>query len=209
MPYIDGMWNTTILTWRKTRWMFRSSAFPALRHASDNSRNPTRRLGRGRRNLRVSTLASRAMITPKVCDFSISIYSQTTCHNRGIGKSQSQPWLRRHRRWWSSDIDTQGSRKHVTRLPTLPHFLIAIPEDELQNVEINQEERRKKNQELEIKRRDYRRYDDERFASSQPSIKRNVLSKYEEDTDGETKRFVECFLGFNVTNLSFWEVPCL
>lgn len=59
------------------------------------------------------------------------------------------------------------------------------PEDELQNVEMDEDERRKKNQELKIKRRDYTGYDDDEFASGQPGMKRNVLSKYDEVIDGE------------------------
>ena len=43
-------------------------------------------------------------------------------------------------------------------------------EDELQNVEMDEEERRKKNAELRIKKRDYTGYDDEEFADGQAGI---------------------------------------
>ena len=58
-------------------------------------------------------------------------------------------------------------------------------EDELQNVEITEEERRKKNQELKIKRKDYTGYDDEEFAPGKPGTKKGLLSKYDEVIDGE------------------------
>lgn len=57
-------------------------------------------------------------------------------------------------------------------------------EDVLQNVEMAEEERRKKNQELKIKRRDYTGYDDEEFAEGQQGMKRSVLSKYDEVING-------------------------
>jgi U4/U6.U5 tri-snRNP-associated protein 1 len=60
-----------------------------------------------------------------------------------------------------------------------------VSEDELQNVELNEEERRKKNQELKIKRRDYTGYDDDEFVAGQVGMKRAVLSKYDEVIDGE------------------------
>lgn len=58
-------------------------------------------------------------------------------------------------------------------------------EDELQNVEMAEEERRKKNQELRIKKRDYTGYDDDEFAEGgQASMKRSILAKYDEEIDG-------------------------
>ncbi|KAL0573698.1 hypothetical protein V5O48_008269 [Marasmius crinis-equi] len=57
-------------------------------------------------------------------------------------------------------------------------------EDELQNVELAEEERRKKNQELKIKKRDYTGYDDEEFVDGHQGMKRSVLAKYDEDIDG-------------------------
>ena len=58
------------------------------------------------------------------------------------------------------------------------------PEDELQNVEIAEVERAKKNQELKIKRRDYTGYDDEEFEEGKAGMKRSLLSKYDEFLEG-------------------------
>ena len=58
-------------------------------------------------------------------------------------------------------------------------------EDELQNVEMADEDRRKKNQELKIKRRDYTGYDDEEFEPGKVGTRRGVLSKYDTVIDGE------------------------
>ncbi|KAI8980187.1 SART-1 protein [Trametes punicea] len=57
-------------------------------------------------------------------------------------------------------------------------------EDELQNVEMAEREREKKNQELKIKRRDYTGYDDDEFAPGQAGMKRAVLAKYDEFLEG-------------------------
>ncbi|KAK7033142.1 SART-1 family-domain-containing protein [Favolaschia claudopus] len=57
-------------------------------------------------------------------------------------------------------------------------------EDELQNVEMAEHERTKKNNELKIKKRDYTGYDDEEFTPGHEGMKRSVLSKYDEDIDG-------------------------
>ncbi|KAJ7650239.1 SART-1 family-domain-containing protein [Roridomyces roridus] len=57
-------------------------------------------------------------------------------------------------------------------------------EDELQNVEMAEAERTKKNNELKIKKRDYTGYDDEEFVPGHEGMKRSVLSKYDEDIDG-------------------------
>ncbi|KAF7312254.1 hypothetical protein MIND_00238400 [Mycena indigotica] len=59
-----------------------------------------------------------------------------------------------------------------------------LPEDELQNVEMAEAERTKKNKELKIKKRDYTGYDDEEFTPGQEGMKRSVLSKYDEDING-------------------------
>ncbi|KAE9400241.1 SART-1 protein [Gymnopus androsaceus JB14] len=57
-------------------------------------------------------------------------------------------------------------------------------EDELQNVEMAEEERRQKNQELKIKKRDYTGYDDDEFVEGSVGMKRSVLAKYDEDIEG-------------------------
>ncbi len=60
-----------------------------------------------------------------------------------------------------------------------------FPEDELQNVEMAEEERRKQRQETKIKKRDYTGYDDEEFTEgNQGLMKRSVLAKYDEDIEG-------------------------
>ncbi|KAG8212990.1 SART-1 protein [Butyriboletus roseoflavus] len=57
-------------------------------------------------------------------------------------------------------------------------------EDELQNVEMAEAERTKKNQELKIKRRDYTGYDDDEFEKGKRGMKRSILAKYDEALDG-------------------------
>ncbi|EPQ54376.1 hypothetical protein GLOTRDRAFT_106644 [Gloeophyllum trabeum ATCC 11539] len=57
-------------------------------------------------------------------------------------------------------------------------------EDELQNVEMAEEDRRKKNQEMKIKRRDYTGYDDDEFEPGNAGAKRAILAKYDEVLEG-------------------------
>lgn len=57
-------------------------------------------------------------------------------------------------------------------------------EDELQNVEMAEEERTRKNNELKIKRRDYTGYDDDEFGDGKAGMKRSILAKYDEDIEG-------------------------
>ncbi|KAG6817334.1 hypothetical protein H0H87_009932 [Tephrocybe sp. NHM501043] len=57
-------------------------------------------------------------------------------------------------------------------------------EDELQNVEMAEAERTKKNNELKIKKRDYTGYDDDEFVEGNQGMKRSVLAKYDEDING-------------------------
>lgn len=65
-----------------------------------------------------------------------------------------------------------------------PNNLTSFIEDELQNIEMAEEERRKKNQELKIKRRDYTGYDDEEFEEGNQGMKRSILAKYDEELEG-------------------------
>ena len=58
------------------------------------------------------------------------------------------------------------------------------PEDELQNVELAEQEKDKKNKELKIKLRDYTGYDDEEFTPGAAGMKRAVLSKYDDFLEG-------------------------
>ena len=57
-------------------------------------------------------------------------------------------------------------------------------EDELQNIEMAEDERTKKRNELKIKRRDYTGYDDDEFVDGKQGMKRAVLAKYDEDING-------------------------
>ncbi|KAH9935252.1 SART-1 protein [Amylocystis lapponica] len=57
-------------------------------------------------------------------------------------------------------------------------------EDELQNVEIAEDEKTKKNNESKIKRRDYTGYDDDEFAPGTEGIKRSLLAKYDDFLEG-------------------------
>lgn len=62
--------------------------------------------------------------------------------------------------------------------------LLLVQEDELQNVELAEAERTKKNNELKIKKRDYTGYDDEEFTPGHAGMKRSLLSKYDEFLEG-------------------------
>jgi U4/U6.U5 tri-snRNP-associated protein 1 len=79
-------------------------------------------------------------------------------------------------------LDNEGAfniESKLTRVLTPPI------EDELQNVEMAEEERRKERQELKIKKRDYTGYDDDEFAEgAQGLMKRSILAKYDEDIEG-------------------------
>lgn len=62
--------------------------------------------------------------------------------------------------------------------------MTTFAEDELQNVEMAEHEKTKKNNELKIKRRDYTGYDDEEFTEGREGMKRTLLSKYDELLEG-------------------------
>lgn len=72
---------------------------------------------------------------------------------------------------------------HFYEIILYPYTYIT-PEDELQNVELAEDERTKKNNELKIKKRDYTGYDDEEFVAGNEGMKRAVLAKYDEDING-------------------------
>ncbi|KAI6039897.1 SART-1 family-domain-containing protein [Pisolithus marmoratus] len=57
-------------------------------------------------------------------------------------------------------------------------------EDVLQNVNLAEEERMRKNMELKIKRRDYTGYDDDEFIAGKQGMKRSILAKYDEELEG-------------------------
>jgi U4/U6.U5 tri-snRNP-associated protein 1 len=71
-------------------------------------------------------------------------------------------------------------------------------EDELQNVEMAEDERTRKNNELKIKRRDYTGYDDDEFGNGKAGMKRSILAKYDEDIEGP--RETDFRLGNSVTS---------
>jgi len=82
-------------------------------------------------------------------------------------------------------LDDEGLHQFHQTNRSRTHSNVSILEDELQNVEMAEEDRRKKNQELKIKRRDYTGYDDEEFEPGKVGIRRGVLSKYDGVIDGE------------------------
>ncbi|EJD06694.1 SART-1 protein [Fomitiporia mediterranea MF3/22] len=73
-------------------------------------------------------------------------------------------------------------------------------EDELQNVEMAEIERVKKSNELKMKKRDYKGYDDDEFAEGQAGIRRSILAKYDEDLEGPKETGFR--LGANVPSKS-------
>ena len=83
----------------------------------------------------------------------------------------------------------------------------------MQNVEIAEDERVKKNNELKIKKRDYTGYDDEEFTNGQAGMKRSILSKYDEELDGPRETVCCNFDGFETSSLfdrvSAWETALL
>lgn len=80
-------------------------------------------------------------------------------------------------------LDNEGTSLPPITLSCLRADL-SLPEDELHNVEMAEDERTKKNNDLKIKKRDYTGYDDDEFAPGVAGVKRSVLSKYDEDIDG-------------------------
>ncbi|KZT00800.1 SART-1 protein [Laetiporus sulphureus 93-53] len=95
--------------------------------------------------------------------------------------------------------DFEGMDEGEARILTLKDSrILDNEEDELQNVEMAEHERVKKNQELKIKRRDYTGYDDEEFAPGAAGMKRSLLSKYDEFLEGPKETGFR--LGTNVTS---------
>jgi U4/U6.U5 tri-snRNP-associated protein 1 len=67
---------------------------------------------------------------------------------------------------------------------SITSLLNVYTEDELQNVEMAEEERSRKNNELKVKKRDYTGYDDDEFTEGKAGMKRSILAKYDEDIEG-------------------------
>jgi U4/U6.U5 tri-snRNP-associated protein 1 len=86
-------------------------------------------------------------------------------------------------------LDNEGKD---TVLARYKHITNENAEDELQNVELAEHERVRKNNELKIKRRDYTGYDDDEFVAGNEGTKRRLLAKYDEELEGglETVRTV-------------------
>ncbi|PPQ66563.1 hypothetical protein CVT24_007128 [Panaeolus cyanescens] len=82
--------------------------------------------------------------------------------------------------------DFDGLDEGEARILTLKDSrILDNEEDELMNVEMAEEEKDKKRQELKIKRRDYTGYDDDEFAEgNQGLMKRSILAKYDEELEG-------------------------
>ncbi|TFK28118.1 SART-1 protein [Coprinopsis marcescibilis] len=97
----------------------------------------------------------------------------------------------------SHDFDDLGEGED--RILTLKDSrILDNEEDELQNFEMAEEERRKKNQDLRIKRREYTGYDDDEFVEgAQGLMKRSILSKYDEEIEGSKQ--TEFRLGSSTT----------
>ncbi|KAI5981919.1 SART-1 family-domain-containing protein [Pisolithus albus] len=77
-------------------------------------------------------------------------------------------------------------------------------EDVLQNINLAEEERTRKNVDLKIKRRDYTGYDDEEFVAGKQGIKRSILAKYDEELEGSQETGFR--LGSSVTPTQVTEV---
>lgn len=86
-------------------------------------------------------------------------------------------------------------------------FIPFPAEDELQNVEMAEEDRHKKNMELKIKKRDYTGYDDDEFVEGNQSlVKRSILAKYDEELDGPQQSVGHLY--YNVGNVNhFLGIP--
>ncbi|GJE88648.1 SART-1 domain-containing protein [Phanerochaete sordida] len=81
--------------------------------------------------------------------------------------------------------DFDGMEEGEERILTLKDSrVLEDEEDALENVELAEDERTKKNQELKIKRRDYTGYDDDEFTAGNEGMKRSLLSKYDEFLEG-------------------------
>lgn len=89
-------------------------------------------------------------------------------------------------------------------VPSMPLIYVS-PEDELQNVELAESERDKKNQELKIKRKDYTGYDDDEFAPGNEGMKRSLLAKYDEFLEGPKEQVSAEYLSLTLldTHLVF------
>lgn len=85
-----------------------------------------------------------------------------------------------------------------------------LAEDELQNVEMAEHEKTKKNNEMKIKKKDYKGYDDDEFVAGNEGQRRAVLAKYDEELEGakETVSGPQSSQHFDVglTSMSYYRV---
>ncbi|KAJ3744396.1 SART-1 family-domain-containing protein [Lentinula detonsa] len=73
-------------------------------------------------------------------------------------------------------------------------------EDELQNIEMAEEERLRKNLELKTKKHNYTGFDDDEFVEGNVGMKRAVLAKYDEEMEGAAETASEFRLGSSVAS---------
>ncbi|KAJ3999446.1 SART-1 family-domain-containing protein [Lentinula boryana] len=73
-------------------------------------------------------------------------------------------------------------------------------EDELQNIEMAEEERQRKNLELKTKKHNYTGFDDDEFVEGNVGMKRAVLAKYDEEMEGAAETASEFRLGSSVAS---------
>jgi U4/U6.U5 tri-snRNP-associated protein 1 len=80
-------------------------------------------------------------------------------------------------------LDNEGALTRLVKALFI-YLTTLYSEDELQNVEMAEEEKTKKRNEMKIKKRDYKGYDDDEFTADNGGMKRAVLAKYDEDIEG-------------------------
>lgn len=61
-------------------------------------------------------------------------------------------------------------------------------------MEMAEDEKTKKRNELKTKKRDYSGYDDEEFAEGQAGLRRSILSKYDEELEGSQENGMGCVI---------------
>ncbi|KIJ50894.1 hypothetical protein M422DRAFT_59010 [Sphaerobolus stellatus SS14] len=81
--------------------------------------------------------------------------------------------------------DFEALREGEDRILTLKDSrILDNEEDELQNVELAEDAKTKKNNELKLKKPEYTGYDDDEFIPGNEGMKRSVLAKYDEELNG-------------------------
>jgi U4/U6.U5 tri-snRNP-associated protein 1 len=80
-------------------------------------------------------------------------------------------------------LDNEGARP-IASCHQFAYTDLCRIEDELENVEMAEEERRRKNIALRTKKQEYTGYDDDEFVNGNVGMERSVLAKYDVDIDG-------------------------